>query len=293
MKIGLQIGNYDWAVEPENGAEVLKEIGRAAEKAGFSSIFVMDHFYQLEPMIGKADDPMLEAYNVLGFLAGQTKRVKLGTLVSGNLYRNPGHLIKSVVTLDLLSRGRAYYGVGTGWYEREALGLGFGFPDWDELFDRLEETLQISKQMFSGSREAFKGRYYHMAEPILSPMPVSKPYPPILIGGEGEKRTIPLVARFGDACNFFAFGDNEKMKHKLHVLKKECQKIGRDYDDIEKTAMTMALVGSGGMPPDSVVQSAKELGELGIDHLIYALPNDGEITPLEVFEDEIIPALSG
>jgi F420-dependent oxidoreductase-like protein len=292
MKISLQIGRFDWPGNPENTGETLAEIAKTTDRNGFSSLFVMDHFYQLEPMVGKADDPMLEAYNTLGFLAGKTKNVKLGTLVTGNLYRNPGLLIKAVSTLDVLSKGRSYLGIGTGWYEREAEGLGFTFPDWNELFERLEETLKIAKQMFSGDRSPFNGKYYKLSEPINSPQTISKPHPPILIGGEGERKTLYLVSKYGDACNFFAFGDNEKIKHKLKVLKKHCDKLGRPFNEIEKTAFTMAFFGPGSINPDMVINSCKGLSAAGIEHLIFVLPKVHEITPIEIFGEEIIPAVS-
>src|SRR6185503_17247308 len=209
MKISLQIPNFTYSDGPRELGKNLAEIARAAEDAGFSSIWVMDHFFQIGDRarsagLGPAEDEMLEGYSTLSYLAGITKKVRLGTLVTGVVYRHPGILIKTVTTLDVLSGGRAYFGVGAAWNEREARGLGVPFPPVKERFERLEETLQIAKQMWSENNGAYTGRHFQLAETLCNPQPLTKPHPPILIGGGGERKTLRLVAEYADACNLFA-----------------------------------------------------------------------------------------
>ncbi|MFW9794659.1 MAG: LLM class F420-dependent oxidoreductase [Candidatus Thorarchaeota archaeon] len=288
MQIGLQIPVFSWSSEIK---PTLSEIVGTAEKAGFSSIWVMDHFFQLE-MFGDAAEPMLEAYSTLNYIAALTNKVKLGTLVTGVVYRHPGALVKTVTTLDVLSGGRAYFGVGAAWYEREARGLGLPFPKIQHRFEMLEETLQIAKQMWSGKRDSFNGKYYQLAETISSPQPISKPHPKILIGGMGEKKTLRLVAQYADACNLFTYSGLEVINRKLKVLKKHCETIGRPYDEIERTALGTANLSSGNMSTDDVIGLCKGLANENIEHLIFNMPNVHEITPLESFGEEIIPAIS-
>jgi alkanesulfonate monooxygenase SsuD/methylene tetrahydromethanopterin reductase-like flavin-dependent oxidoreductase (luciferase family) len=213
-------------------------------------------------------------------------------LVTGVVYRNPGVLVKSVTTLDVLSGGRAYFGIGTGWYEREAKGLGLPFPKVQHRFDMLEETLQIAKQMFSGKQDSFSGKHFQLAETINSPQPLSKPHPKILIGGMGEQKTLRLVAQYADACNLFAYGGLEVINHKLKVLKKHCEAIGRPYDEIERTSLSTANLSSGNMSTEDVIGTCKGLANEGIEHLIFNMPNVQEITPLEKFGEEIIPTVA-
>ena len=288
MQIGLQIPVFTWSDEI---GTTLSEIVRTAEKAGFSSIWVMDHFFQLE-MFGDAAEPMLEAYSTLNYIAALTNKVKLGTLVTGVVYRHPGALIKTVTTLDVLSGGRAYFGVGAAWYEREAQGLGLPFPKIQHRFEMLEETLQIAKQMWSGKRDSFNGEYYQLAETISSPQPLSKPHPKILIGGMGENKTLRLVAQYADACNLFAYGGLGVINHKLKVLKKHCETIGRSYDEIERTALSTANLSAGNMSTEDVIGMCKGLAGERIEHVIFNMPNVQEITPLEKFGEEIIPAIA-
>jgi len=288
MQIGLQIPSFTW---PGEIKATLSDIVRTAEKARFSSIWVMDHFFQLE-MFGDADQPMLEAYSTLNYIAAQTSKVKLGTLVTGVVYRHPGALIKTVTTLDVLSGGRAYFGVGAAWYEREARGLGLPFPKIQHRFEILEETLQIAKQMWSGKRDPYNGKHNQLSEPISNPQPLSKPHPKILIGGMGEKKTLRLVAQYADACNLFAYGGLEAINHKLKVLKKHCETIGRPYEEIERTALSTANLSSGNMSIEDVIGMCKGLASENIEHLIFNMPNVQEITPLEKFGEEIIPAFA-
>ncbi len=293
MKIGLQIPSFTWPGGDATIAPTLAAIGRAADEAGFASIWVMDHFFQLEPMLGRADEPMLESYSALSYLAAVTQRPRLGALVTGVIYRHPGFLIKAVTNLDVLSGGRAYFGVGAGWYDREAAGLGFPFPSTATRFEWLEETLQLAGHMWSGNREPFESSHFRLAEPLSSPMPLSRPRPPILIGGMGEKKTLRLVARYGDACNLFAGAGNRVLREKLDVLRRHCDDAGRPYEAIEKTTLATVHLAQGHMPAAEIIDQCGELAELGISHAIFNMPNVHEIAPLEAFGRDVIPAVAG
>ena len=296
MKIGLQIVRFNWAGSPDNIGRRLAEIGKTADEVGFSSIWVMDHFFQIDmAQFGLLpQDPMLDGYTALSYLAVVTERARLGTMVTGVVYRPPGHLIKIVSSLDVLSGGRANLGIGAAWYEREAVGLGLPFPPLKERIERLEETLQIAKQMWSGEVKPYNGRYYQLAEPINNPLPLSKPHPPILVGGWGEKKTLRLVAKYADACNLYAppFSSNDEVARKLDVLKRHCDDIGRPYNQIERTALGMINLGTGGMSVSAVIALCRGLADVGIQHFIFSMPNDHEITPIEVIGREVIPAVS-
>jgi F420-dependent oxidoreductase-like protein len=292
MKLGLQIVAFNWPGSPANIGPKLAEIAHTADEAGFASIWVMDHYFQIEPMVGAFDDPMLEAYTTLGFLAGATQRARLGVMVTGVVYRHPGFLVKTVSTLDVLSGGRAWLGIGAAWYEREALGLGMPFPPLKERFERLEETLQIAKQMWAGDRTPYAGKHYHLAEPVNSPQPLSKPHPPILVGGGGEQKTLRLVAQYADACNLFAFGGLDQISHKLDVLKRHCDELGRPYDEIERTALGVVPLVPGGMTPAQVIDFCRGLASIGIQQFIFSVPNAYEITPLQTIAREIMPAVA-
>jgi F420-dependent oxidoreductase-like protein len=294
MKIGLQVPTFSWPGQPGNIGSKLIDIARAADHAGFASLWVMDHYFQLEPGLGKADEPMLEGYSTLSFLAAVTQHIRLGTLVTGVIYRQPGFLVKAATTLDVLSGGRAYFGVGAAWYEREAVGLGFPFPPISERFERLEEILQIAHQMWSGDRTPYQGKHYQLAEPVASPPPLSKPHPPILIGGSGERKTLRLVAQYADACNLFARNGTQEVAHKLDVLKRHCETLGRDYDEIERTSLGTVHLAPGAMSVSDVIRTCRELADVGIQHAIFNMPaNVHEITPLDTFAREIIPAVAG
>jgi len=268
----------------------LAEIGKTADEAGFASIWVMDHFFQIG-VVGEVEEPMLEGYSALNFLAGITQQVKLGTLVTGVHYRYPGILLKTATTLDVLSGGRAYLGIGAGWNERESRGLGVPFPSTAERFERLEEALQIAHQMWSGEVKPYKGKHYRLEEAMNNPPAMSRPHPPIMVGGTGEKKTLRLVAQYADACNLFAYGGAGTIRHKLEVLKRHCEDVGRDYEEIERTALGTANVGPEGMTPDEVIEMCRDLSEAGIQHLIFNMPNVHEISPLETFGREVIPAV--
>lgn len=296
MKIGLQIVRFNWPGSPDNIREKLAEIGKTADEVGFSSIWVMDHFFQIDmAQFGLSPkDPMLDGYTALGYLAAVTKRARLGTMVTGVIYRHPGHLIKIVSNLDVLSGGRAYLGIGAAWYKREAVGLGFPFPPLKERIERLEETLQIAKQMWSGEVKPYSGKYYQLTEPINSPPPLSKPHPPILVGGSGEKKTLRLVARYADACNLYAppFSGIGEVTRKLDVLKRHCDDVGRPYNEIGRTALGMINIGDGGMSVSDVINMCRELADIGIQHFIFSMPNDHLIRPIEVIGREVIPAVA-
>jgi F420-dependent oxidoreductase-like protein len=292
VRIGLQIPSFTWPDGDRGIGPRLAEIGRTADEAGFASLWVMDHFFQIRG-VGEPEEPMLEGYSALSYLAGVTQRAKLGTLVTGVVYRHPGILVKTATTLDVLSGGRAYLGIGAGWNEREALGLGVPFPSTRERFERLEETLRIANQMWSGEVGPYQGTHYRLEETLNSPQALSSPHPPIMIGGMGEKRTLRLVAQYADACNLFAYGGEDLIRHKLDVLRGHCEDVGRDYEEIERTALATVNLAPGGMTEDAVIGLCRELYEAGIGHLIFNMPNVHEIRPLEAFGERIIPAVAG
>ncbi|RMG81092.1 MAG: LLM class F420-dependent oxidoreductase [Chloroflexi bacterium] len=292
MKIGLQIPKFTWPNVPQSLASTLRDIVTTAEDAGFASLWVMDHYFQLEPFLGQADEPMLEGYTTLSHIAALTERVKLGTLVTGVIYRQPAFLIKQVTTLDVLSGGRAYFGVGAAWYDREAHGLGFPFPSTAERFEWLEETLQIARHMWSGNTEPYQGQHFTLEEPINSPQPISQPYPPIMIGGMGEKKTLRMVAQYADACNLFLMAGLDVVAQKLDILRQHCEALGRDYDTIEKTALGTVHLAAGQQSADDIIAQCRQMAEIGIEHVIFNMPNVHEIAPLEQFGEVIIPAVA-
>ena len=259
MLLGVHYANFthpDWSTELETR---LTRTAVVADQGGVSLLTVMDHWFQMENL-GGPPEPMLEGYTTLGYLAAVTERVRLSLLVTGTTYRHPGLLAKTVTTLDVLSGGRAMLGIGAAWYEREHLGLGVPYPALKERFERLEETLQICKQMWSENDGPYTGKHFQLAETLNHPEPIQRPGPPILIGGSGEKKTLRLVAEYGDACNLFAIGA-EGIAHKLDVLRRHCDELGRDYDAITKT-----IIG-GGDPvgdPDGFVRAMEEYAALGI-----------------------------
>lgn len=291
MRVGLQVPSFTWPGAPGSIGPGLARIARTADEAGFASIWVMDHFFQIE-IVGAAEEPMLEGYSALNFVAGVTGRAKLGTLVTGVQYRNPGILLKTATTLDVLSGGRAYLGIGAGWYERESRGLGVPFPPTAERFERLEETLRIAHQMLSGDTEPFEGEHYRLEEPMNNPPPLSNPRPPIMVGGMGEQKTLRLVARYADACNLFAYGGPDLIRHKLGVLERHCEEAGRDYEEIERTSLGTVHLAPGEMDADDVIGTCRELAGAGIQHAIFNMPNAHDIEPLETFGREIIPAVA-
>jgi F420-dependent oxidoreductase-like protein len=298
MKIGLQVPNFTFPGGPKELGSKLAEIARTADACGFASLWVMDHFFQIGNRerlrgLGPAEDEMLEGYSTLSYLAGVTKNVTLGTMVTGVVYRYPGILVKTVTTLDVLSGGRAWLGIGAAWNEREARGLGIPFPPLKERFEQLEETLQIAKQMWSPENGPYQGRHYQLAETLNSPQSLTQPHPPILIGGGGEKKTLRLVAKYADACNLFAQTGTEAVSRKLDILKQHCEDVARDYAEIEKTALDTVHLAPDKAKVGNVIEKCRALAGIGVQHVIFNMPNVDEIAPLEVFGREIIPALEG
>ena len=269
----------------------LAEIARTADQAGFASIWVMDHFWQIR-LNGPPEHEMLEGYTALAFMAGVTSRVKLGTMVTGAVYRHPGVLAKTVTTLDVLSGGRAWLGIGAAWNEAESRGLGIPFPPIKERFERLEETLQICLHMWEGERGSerpFQGTHYQLERPLNSPQSLSRPRPPILIGGGGEKKTLRLVAKYADACNLFP---TPEVSHKLEVLREHCLAEGRNYDEIEKTAMFHLDVGENGEKVGQVIGGLRWLAGMGIQTVIGGVSRVDRIKPLEIIAEKVIPAVA-
>jgi F420-dependent oxidoreductase-like protein len=292
MELGVHFMNFsDLGGNTQLGPK-LAATAQAADEAGFTLLTMMDHWFQMEGF-APPQEPMLEGYTSLGFVAGRTRRLTLGLMVTGVTYRHPGLLAKIVTTLDVVSEGRALFGVGAAWYQREHEGLGVPYPPLSERFERLEETLQICKQMWSDNDGPYEGKYYQLAETICSPRPIQTPGPKILIGGGGEKKTLRLVAKYGDACNLFALGVDE-VKRKLDILKKHCEAEGRDYDTIKKTmqgggdplsdidgflremeqyaALGISLVDMRNVPPDPAA-FVSELGEKVLPRLSQIGPN--------------------
>ena len=288
MQIGVQIPDFTTPDGPARLGADLAAVARTADEAGFDFIAVMDHFFQIGA-IGPAEREMLEAYTTLGYVAGVTSRAKLLTLVTGVVYRHPGILAKTVTTLDVLSGGRAWLGIGAAWNEEESRGLGIPFPPVAERFERLEETLQICTQMWRGDQAPYQGRHYQLERPLNSPRALSVPHPPILIGGGGERKTLRLVARYAQACNLFPSPD---LARKLDVLRAHCDAEGRDYDEITKTCYFLFDPGARGEKAAEVVDRLGALAEMGFGAAIGAVANVWQLTPLEIIGSEVIPAVA-
>jgi F420-dependent oxidoreductase-like protein len=294
MRVGLQVPDFTWPGGPQRLGETFGAIAERAERAGFTSFWVMDHFFQIA-VVGPPEHEMLEGWSALAYAAGRTSRIRLGTMVTGVTYRHPGILVKTATTLDVLSGGRAYFGVGAAWNEDEHRGLGVPFSPLGERIERLEETLQIALQMWSGDETPYRGKHYQLERPLNSPQSLQRPHPPILVGGAGERKTLRLVARYADACNLFAFGDNEVLRHKLDVLRGHCEAVGRPYEDIEKTSLghiSLTRDGRGSsLTPDAAVEYFAKLAALGIDHGIVSLRNVHEEDVFDLLASEVIPAV--
>jgi len=288
MKVGVHISDFTWDGGPAALGARLGEVATAAEQGGVDRISVMDHVWQIGH-IGPPEHEMLEAYTALGYLAGLTSRVKLLTVVTAVVYRDPGLLAKQVTTLDVLSGGRAMLGIGAAWNQEEAHGLGLFFPPLAERFERLEETLRICLQMWSDDEGPFDGKYYQLGRTLNSPQSLTRPHPPILIGGAGEKKTLRLVARYADSCNIF---DSPELGHKLDVLREHCATEGRDYDSIEKTAQVRFDLGEQGENVQQVIEHMHELAELGIQVAHGTVIGAGSLRPMELMAEQVIPAIS-
>ncbi|HEY3505633.1 MAG TPA: LLM class F420-dependent oxidoreductase [Actinocatenispora sp.] len=286
MRLGLHYWTYSTPEEPAEVAPTLAETARIAEEAGVASFTVMDHYFQMEHR-GTADEPMLEGYTTLGYVAGLTHRMTLGLLVTGVMYRHPGLLAKIVTTLDVLSGGRARLGIGASWYEREQRGLGVPVVPMGERFERLEETIQICLQMWSDNNGPYRGRYYDLDETLCVPAPLSRPHPPVMVGGGGEKKTLLLAARYADACNIFATNPDE-VAHKLDVLRRHCADEGRDYDAITKTAVYVGPVVDA---PDAFLADAETYAGLGVSELAV-MPDRHPVRFAESLATTIMPRLA-
>ena len=260
----------------------------AAEDAGFARLSVADHLWQIEAN-GDPGDPMLEAYTTLGYLAACTSTVELMAWVTAATYRTPGMLAKCVTTLDVLSGGRAWLGIGAGWYEAEAHGLGLDFPSLAERFERLEEAVQVCLQMWSEDDNPYAGSHYRLGRTLNRPQSLRRPHPPILIGGGGERKTLRLVATYAQACNLFV---TPELERKLDVLRQHCDAVGRDYDDIEKTVVLPLDPGPSGEHVDEILDELRRLAGLGISHVQSRVPRAVEITPLELLGAQVIPVLA-
>jgi len=287
MKVGLHLSSFT-NEDQDNFVKELDTVAKMADKGGMGLLTVMDHYFQI-PYVGQIDESMFEGYSVLNYIAGKTHDIKLSTMVTGVIYRNPGFLAKQVSTLDVLSQGRAMLGIGASWFEREAVGLGFGFPSLKERFEMLEETLQIVKQIWSDDNGPFEGKHYQMKETRSHPKTVQLPHPPILIGGGGEKKTLKFVAKYATACNLFAQLGHDQLKHKLNVLKSHCKAVERDYNDIMITTTGSIKKDT---TADELLKELKDLSSLGVDHAHFSIQDVYDLDLLTMVVDEIVPAIA-
>jgi F420-dependent oxidoreductase-like protein len=306
-RFGLQINSFTFPGVPDGELfDRIAQIAATADRSGFDSLWVMDHFYQIS-VNGARTEPMLEAYSLLAALAARTERAQLGTMVTGVTYRNPALLAKTVTTLDVISAGRAILGIGAAWNDDEHAGYGFDFPPLRERFERLEDAVQICRAMFTQEAPSFEGRHHRIEAALNVPRPVRPAGPPILIGGSGERRTIPLVARYADACNFF--GDVATIRHKVDVLERCCDEIGRDPGEITKTRLGAVIIAATSAEaerktaqvvatrkidpdrvrtsfitgdPDSVAEQVDRFLEAGMDGMLISLPDAHDIEPVEL-----------
>jgi F420-dependent oxidoreductase-like protein len=314
MKFGLQhpVFNFDYRnLDTSQIVDSLKNLVTRAEIRGFDSFWVMDHFHQI-PFVGKPEEPMLESWTTISVLAGITTKIKLGTLMTGIIYRHPSILAKIGATLDVLSKGRLFIGIGAAWNEEESAAYGIPFPSTKERFSRLEEAIQIIRKMWTEEPSAsFNGQYYQIKNAFCNPKPIQKPSPPIMVGGSGERQTLRIVAKYADACNLF--GSAETVKRKLSILKEHCRSVGRDYDSILKTKLGVVVIDddkemarkrlqqiSKGIPeeqinefaiygtPEDVLRQKESLEDAGIQYLIVDLDPSREVEALDVFANHII-----
>ena len=318
MQFGLQHPNYNFDYDGRSASQIidsLKTLATRAEILGFDSFWVMDHFHQIS-VVGKQEDPMLEGWTTISVLAGITSKIKLGTLVTGVIYRHPSVLAKMGVTLDVLTKGRLFMGIGAAWNQEESLAYGIPFFPNKERLLRLEEAIQIIRKMWTEEPAAtFSGKYYQISNAYCNPKPVQKPSPPIMVGGSGERQTLKIIAKYADACNLF--GSAETIKRKLSILNKHCKSVGRDYDSILKTKLGFIVIDndreilekrikqiSKVIPeeqvrdiitygtPEDVLKQIKLLEEVGIEYLIVDLEPNRELEALEIFGDSIIKKTS-
>ena len=291
MKFGLQIYSFTWPSGPEAIGPTLARAVRSADDVGFDSIWVMDHFWQ----IGGPDSelqPMLEGWTTLGFMAANSRRARLGLLVGGVHYRTPGLWVKAATTLDVLSGGRAWLGIGAGWNQAESEGIGFPFPSLGVRFEQLEDTLRIAKGMWQGERgteEAFEGRQFHASRLLNVPQSISRPGVPILIGGGGERKTLRLVAQYADASN--VFGGPEQVRSKYTILAEHCEAVGRDFGEIERTNYQPISLQGAAERPDQLVERLGRLAEAGVQHVILGVPDADHVPAIERLGRDVLPQL--
>ena len=289
MKIGLQVNSFTWPGGPAAIGPTLARVMRIADDVGFDSIWVMDHFFQIRGL-GPPEAPMLEGMTALGFMAASSQRARLGLMVGGIHYRQPGLWIKAATTLDVLSGGRAWFGIGAAWNEEESRALGFPFPPLRERFEMLEDTLQMAHAMWTGgtgSGGPLEGKHLHAARLLNSPQSISRPRVPIMIGGGGERKTLRIVAQYADACN--VFGDGQRIAHKYAVLREHCERLGRPYEEIERS--TLQSIDLESQSPDQVVERFGELGEAGAQHILVSVRGVSDVSRLERIGAEVIPQL--
>jgi F420-dependent oxidoreductase-like protein len=293
VKLGLQISSFTWPGGDAAIAPTLASVVRTADDVGFDSIWVMDHFFQIRS-VGGTEEPMLEGFTALGYAAALTKRARLGLMVGGIHYRQAGLWIKAGTTLDVLTGGRSYFGIGAAWNVEESRGLGFPMPVLGERFEMLEETLRLLHEAWRGehgSEGRFQGRHYQAGRLLNSPQALSRPHPPIIIGGGGERKTLRLVAQYADACNIF--GGPDMLRHKYDVLRSHCERVGRDYDTIEKTNLTSVSITPdgkrGSLTPAALVERLGGWAEAGSHHTIFSVRDVADVSKLELIGRDVIP----
>ena len=310
MKFGIQHPNFSYDGKGEQIVESLRKVTSAAERLGYDSFWVMDHFHQIQN-VGEPSEPMFEGWTTLGVIAGFTSKIRLGTLVTGNVYRHPTVLAKIGATLDVLSKGRLFMGIGAAWNEDESKAYGIPFPTTEERFRRLEEAVQIIRLMWTEEKASFNGRFYKIHDAYCNPKPIQKPHPPIMIGGSGERETLKLVAKYADACN--VFGSPTTIRRKLDVLREHCKTFGRDYNSILKTRLGVVLMDKDrveldkrvdqrfrNVPPErrtefAVVGTPEEVRrqvelfrDAGIDYFITSFEWGRELQSVEQFANEVM-----
>jgi F420-dependent oxidoreductase-like protein len=310
MKFGIQHPNFSFDGEGTEIVESLRRLVTQAESSGFDSFWVMDHFHQIGN-VGEPREPMLESWTTLSAMAGFTSRIRLGTMVTGIVYRHPSVLAKIGATLDVLSRGRLFMGIGAAWNKEEATAYGIPFPSTSERFQRLEEAVQIIRKMWTEQPASFAGKFYQVRDAHCNPQPIQKPHPPILIGGSGERKTLRIVAQYGDACNLF--GSSETVKKKLAVLREHCRDVGRDYNSILKTKLGSVTIDKDrdaarkrveerfkGAPeqmvkefaiygnPEDIRHQVEEFRDVGIEYLILSFEPQRELESMNLFADEVV-----
>jgi F420-dependent oxidoreductase-like protein len=291
VKLGLQIPSFSWPGGDAAIGSTLAAVTRKADDIGLDSIWVMDHFFQIRS-VGRAEEPMLEGYAALGFMAAHSTHARLGLMVGGVHYRLPALWVKAATTLDVVSGGRAWFGIGAGWNEEESTGLGFPFPSLHDRFEMLEETLRYAHEMWRGPRGSegrFEGRHYGATRLLNSPQAVSRPRIPIMIGGGGEQKTLRMVAQYADATN--VFGNPERIAHKYAVLREHCERLGRPYEEIERS--TLQVIDLERESPAQVVDRFGALGEAGAQHVLFSVRGVDDLHRLERIGAEVVPQLRG